>query len=262
MNKISTYILGVICYVQASICYAADTFDILPELPEPLQSANASTVTQTAVDNALENQQIGHEPNLISVVLSLLIVITLIYITGIIYTKLNKVNAKTLKIQQGDLAKTHVSVISTTSLGNHKSLHVIELDGKRMLIGATQGNVQLIKDLGSFDTGDDTPKEYSHIEIPNIKIPKIEIPKIEIPSLDFSKIMTLSHKKSESEKQESDEESIFEENYMTKPEKEPSEIIDSLFNNEEGLDEEEDLSVANEHIVDPDDYALYKKYLG
>ena len=41
-------------------------------------------------------------------------------------------------------------------------------------------------------------------------------------------------------------------------------IIDSLFVQQETLDTEEitEEQVKNEHVVDPDDFALYKKYLG
>ena len=97
-----------------------------------------------------------------------------------------------MRKQQGDLAKSQVSVISTTQLGSNKTLHVVELDGKRMLIGASSSAIQLIKDLGSVQNGEGT-EEYSSIEIPNIKIPKIEIPKIEIPTINFSKLVTASY---------------------------------------------------------------------
>ena len=104
------------------------------------------------------------------IILSLLFVILLIYLTGIIYAKLNKAGFKTLKAQQGELSRSQVAVISTTQLGNNKTLHVVELDGKRMLIGATSGAIRLIKDLGAFDE-DNINEEVSHIEIPNIQIP-------------------------------------------------------------------------------------------
>jgi len=40
-------------------------------------------------------------------------------------------------------------------------------------------------------------------------------------------------------------------------------IIDSLFNQQEVLEDVvEENNSAQEHVVDPDDFALYKKYLG
>ena len=191
MNKIYNCFMGVLGFGYLLPCCAAEKFEILPDLPEPLsyavQPAAASTIS--GATTTLGSQSIGAEPSIISVVFSLLIVVLLIYLTGIIYAKLNNVGFKTMKRQQGELSKSQVSVVSTTALGNNKTLHVVELDGKRMLIGASSGAIQLIKDLGSCSE-DDFDGEYSHIEIPNIKIPKIEIPKIEIPSIGFAKLRT------------------------------------------------------------------------
>lgn len=276
MNKILRYSLGVLCWLQVLVCNATEKFEVLPDLPDPLayavQPAAASTVTGADVSNSIGAQSIGHEPSIISVVLSLLFVVLLIYVTGILYARLNKVNIKTMRKQQGDLAKSQVSVISTTQLGSNKTLHVVELDGKRMLIGASSSAIQLIKDLGSVQNGEGT-EEYSSIEIPNIKIPKIEIPKIEIPTINFSKLVTKSHKGLK------DIESTKSNDEIATPVEQDSQIetdnginyndnsygiIDSLFAQQtqeisEVVDED---NVTSEHVVDPDDFALYKKYLG
>lgn len=273
MNKIYQYSLGVFCWLSAACCQAAEMFEVLPDLPDPLayavQPASASTVSGNASAKVLAEQSVGHEPSLISVLLSLLFVVLLIYVTGILFAKLNKVGFKTLKQQQGEFAKSQVSVISTTQLGANKTLHVVELDGKRMLIGASASAIQLIKDLGS-SSSDTLTEEYSRIEIPNIKIPKIEIPKIEIPSIGFSKMVTKTHKPLEEVEKPADAEKqeevpVQEEKAEPVIEEVSSEgIIDSLFaEQKESIEEEEDAGkTASEHIVDPDDFALYKKYLG
>lgn len=265
MKKIFGHSLGVLVFLQASLVHAVEKFEILPDLPDPLayatQPAQAAAVSGATDVTALGAQSIGNEPSVVSVVLSLFFVILLIYLTGIIYAKLNRVGFKTIKRQQGNLSRSHVSVLSTTQLGNNKTLHVVELDGKRMLIGASSGAIQLIKDLGSFKS-DGSQEEYSHIEIPNIKIPKIEIPKIEIPSINFSKLVTKTHKPID--KVEGTEnvtnENILSENQVAEDMNQDG-IIDSLFaQNEESLP---DVEVSkSEHIVDPDDFSLYKKYLG
>ena len=269
MKKFLSYSLGVLVglfnVVQAN---AVEKFEVLPDLPEPLayvtQSAQAATVTGSADVSALTAQSIGNEPSMISVVLSLVFVILLIYLTGIVYAKLNKVGFKTLKRQQGDFARSHVSVVSTTQLGNNKTLHVVELDGKRMLIGASSSAIQLIKDLGNVSNTDSD--EFSHIEIPNIKIPKIEIPKIEIPTINFSRMTTKTHKPiDEVEKEEphisiGPEEKIIEQ--TDNDSENPDIIIDSLFaQQEDNTQQIEEPEQKSEHIVDPDDFALYKKYL-
>ena len=268
MKKFLLYCLGVLNLSFFSVAYANEKFEVLPDLPDQLsymaQSAQAASVTGAADISALEVGNVGVEPSIISVVLSLLFVVFLIYFTGIIYAKLNKLNYKTLK-KQGDLTRSQVSVISTTQLGNNKTLHVVELDGKRMLIGASASAIQLIKDLGSSDTSS-LEDNYSHIEIPNIKIPKIEIPKIEIPSINFSKLVTKTHKPIEDIENDEGikdvEPQTFNES-STDIEESADGIIDSLFaqQNDSGPEDLEE-KTSSEHVVDPDDYALYKKYLG
>ena len=268
MIKFIKYSLGVLLAFNALCVYAVEKFEILPDLPETLsyamQPAQAATVTGVNDVGTLGTQMIGHEPSIVSVFLSLIFVILLIYLTGIIYAKLNKVGFKTLKRQQGDFTRSQVNVVSTTQLGNNKTLHVVELDGKRMLIGASSSTIQLIKDLGSFSSTNNE-EEYSHIEIPNIKIPKIEIPKIEIPSINFSKLITKTHSPMndvlKEEKAEETFEEILEENVGNENNSEV--IIDSLFNQQDDSDnsEVEIIPTKSEHSVDPEDFSLYKKYL-
>lgn len=266
MKKFILSSLGVLSLFSKLACYAVDKFEVLPDLPDPLayavQPANAAAVSGSTDVTSLGAQSIGNEPSLISVVLSLLFVVLLIYLTGIIYAKLNKVGFKTLKRQQGDMARSQVSVVSTTQLGNNKTLHVVELDGKRMLIGASSTAIQLIKDLGSAAEGS-SDDEYSHIEIPNIKIPKIEIPKIEIPSINFSKLVTKTHKPIDAvENSDIDQQEEKSLDTQAVEEVNAEGIIDSLFTQQVEPQEIPEDKTASEHIVDPDDFALYKKYLG
>jgi flagellar biogenesis protein FliO len=249
--------------------FANEKFEVLPDLPETLsyavQPVQAAAVSGSPEVSTFGVQTIGNEPSLVSVVLSLIFVLLLIYLTGIVYTKLNKLSFKTMRRQHADLAQSHVSVISTTQLRNNKTLHVVELDGKRMLIGASSNAIQLIKDLGGTKDSIES-EEYSHIEIPNIKIPKIEIPKIEIPkieipSIDFSKLMTKTHRTIDSIENDTSDNEAENNEQETQEEALNSEcIIDSLFVQNQELIEEVEQS-KSEHTVDPDDFALYKKYL-
>lgn len=268
MKKFFNYSLGVLFSFNTLFCSAIEKFEVLPDLPDPLayavQPAEAATVSGGVDAAALGTQSIGNEPSIISVILSLAFVILLIYLTGIIYAKLNRAGFRTLKKQQGELARSQVSVVSTTQLGNNKTLHVVELDGKRMLIGASSGAIQLIKDLGSVSV-DGIDSEYSHIEIPNIKIPKIEIPKIEIPTINFSKLATKTHKGINFVEEENVQNEDKQENEQINAiEEENSDgIIDSLFSQKDVSEQEViEEQAKSEHIVDPDDFALYKKYLG
>ena len=59
--------------MSAYACYAADKFDVLPDLPEPLASAaQASSVTTTDTVNTVATQSVGQEPNFISMIFSLI----------------------------------------------------------------------------------------------------------------------------------------------------------------------------------------------
>ena len=267
MKKILGLILGAYSWTSVLRVYAVEKFEILPDLPEPIAAAQASSVSTSAPDipSGIAAQTIGQEPNILSVILSLVFVILLIYATGIIYAKLNKVGYKTLKKQIADSDNSRVSVISTTPLGNNKTLHVVELDGKRMLIGASNNSIDLIKDLGSYTSADIEEGEYSKIEIPNIRIPKIEIPKIEFPNIGFTKTSRNNQPKEQtkSENQEqNDDNFVISEIY----EESSDGIIDKLFtpskqeNKETEIKEEPDTSRVV-HSVDPEEYALYKKYL-
>ncbi len=266
MKKMSLFILGVYCSVCSMSVFSAEKFDILPDLPEPLAAAQASsvsTVKESAV--SLSTGTAGNEPSIISVVFSLLFVILLIYFTGIIYAKLNKASLNSLKKQIGDTS-SKVAVVSTTPLGGNKTLHVVELDGKRMLIGASQNSIHLIKDLGSYPSVELHEGEYSKIEIPNIRIPKIEIPKIEFPNIGFTKAFMKKEEENSTEdntneiQEKSENNDKFEISDIY--EEESDGIIDKLFqttpsSTEQSVNETSDI----EHKVDPDEYALYKKYL-
>lgn len=89
----------------------------------------------------------AHEPNFLSIIFALLFVIFLIYITGLIYSKLNLVGAKTVKDQLRGYNLDRAVVLSTTQLGQGKNLHVIEINNKQLLIGATANSINLIKEL-------------------------------------------------------------------------------------------------------------------
>lgn len=102
------------------------------------------------------------EPGIGSIIFSLLFVIFLIYVTGVIYSKLNLVSAKKMRDQLKNYDLSKAMVLSTTQLGQGKNLHVIELDKKLYLIGATQNSINLIKELDYIKeevTGIEKPKE-------------------------------------------------------------------------------------------------------
>lgn len=114
-----------------------------------ISSQKALCAVETAspeLSHSLKNN--AHEPGFGSIIFSLIVVIALIYVTGLIYSKLNIVGAKTVQEQLRNYDLNKATVISTTQLGQGKNLHVVELNNQRYLIGATINSINLIKELG------------------------------------------------------------------------------------------------------------------
>lgn len=84
----------------------------------------------------------SYEPNYFSMILGLFIVVGLIYLTGFLYQKLTRA-----KIASDDYMINKPQIISTTSLGQGRNLHVIQIGQDTCLIGATQNNITYIKDI-------------------------------------------------------------------------------------------------------------------
>lgn len=87
-----------------------------------------------------------YEPNYFSLFLGLFFVIGLVYLTGILYQKLTKVK---LSKEENDTLKAQI--ISSTSLGQNKAIHVIKINDEYSLIGATQNNITFLKDIKRVD---------------------------------------------------------------------------------------------------------------
>ena len=94
------------------------------------------------IKEVLKQNNSMYEPNYFSLFLGLFFVIGLVYLTGIVYQKLTKVK---LSQQENELNK--IQIVSTTSLGQNKALHVIKINDEYSLIGATQNNITFLKDI-------------------------------------------------------------------------------------------------------------------
>ena len=87
-----------------------------------------------------------YEPNYFSMILGLFVVVAMIYITGFFYQKLTRAS---LGVKDAFLNKAQV--LSTTSLGQGRNLHVVKIGEKGCLIGSTQNNITFIKDIDIVD---------------------------------------------------------------------------------------------------------------
>ena len=88
----------------------------------------------------------NYEPNYLTLVFGLILVICLIYLVGLIYQKL-------IKVKLGDIEET-LTILNTLSLGQGKNLHIIKINSKYILIGATQNSITFLKDLNREDFED------------------------------------------------------------------------------------------------------------
>lgn len=120
-----------------------------------------------SVDDIL-NSQVSHETSLFSVVGALAFVIALIFLTGFIYAKLNVVGSKLAKKTRNSDIEDKIIVLSSTHLNNNQSLHVVEVNGKKLLLGATQSELTVLKDLGEVkdrDYHEDVQEEHINNKI-------------------------------------------------------------------------------------------------
>lgn len=102
------------------------------------------------IDTPLENvlsQGVIYEGGILRAILSLLIVIGLIYLTAWAYKRLNIFNTSKLVKTQQQTGMNKFKVISSQSLGANKNLHVVEINGKYLVLGSTQNNISLIKEF-------------------------------------------------------------------------------------------------------------------
>lgn len=130
----------------------------------------AYSITETISPELEQSLKVhSNEPSVSSILFALLIVILLIYATGIIYSKLNIVGAKAIRDQLRNYDLSKAVVLSTTQLGPNKNLHVIELSGKKYLIGATPNSINLIKELDTAEhkEGEESkePKDENPIDV-------------------------------------------------------------------------------------------------
>ena len=134
-----------------------------------MNSAFADSVTEN-INSSLKAS--SYEPNYFSILLSLVFVIFVIYVMGILYTKLNKDGVKTVRNELKESSDIKPVVLSTTPIGHDKSLQVVEINGEKLLIGVSQNSVSLIKTLESGkkqDVINETPVHNANIEQPHVE---------------------------------------------------------------------------------------------
>lgn len=98
-------------------------------------------------------------------VFSLIIVIGLIYLVFGIYAKMNRYNfQKFSKSSAKSLELNKLTLVSHLPLGQNKSVDVVEINGKFLVLGVTGDNISLIKE---FENEKEALTEFPQKELSN-----------------------------------------------------------------------------------------------
>ena len=76
---------------------------------------------------------------------------------------MNVLGHNAVKKQYKGLDNERIFIHSTTQIGNNKTLHVIEIAGKKLLIGVTNESINLIKDLDETENSKVSTDEVKSI---------------------------------------------------------------------------------------------------
>lgn len=126
MDKIKFLFLSFACFQV--------TPAIAVEIPQSMKSAMSS--------------ELSGMPSLLNLVVSMVIVIGLIYVTGWIYSKLNILNRNKLKqLAKDEMDNYKFNVVQSMPLGQQRQLYSIEMNGKILLVGSTPTQINLIKEF-------------------------------------------------------------------------------------------------------------------
>lgn len=121
-------------YLMALILAGVTTLSSMATEAEPIQS--------------VLKQPNPSEPSYITVLSSLFAVIILVFVFVFVYSKISKISMnKLFKGEIKEIDKNAITVLTTTALGSGKTLHVIEVNKKHYLIGATPSSINLISDM-------------------------------------------------------------------------------------------------------------------
>ncbi len=87
-------------------------------------------------------------PSVTHVVISTLVMVVMIYVVAIIYQHLNHFNKKKFGgAEDKTFIPNRLKIVNTLVLGNNKSVYVVEVNDKYLVLGSTQSSLSLIKEF-------------------------------------------------------------------------------------------------------------------
>ena len=100
--------------------------------------------------------------------ISLALVIGLIYLSAYVNKKLTNVASKKINNTKNDIIdKNKLNIISSLPLGSNKSLCVVEINGKTLLLGVCEQSISLIKELNLNESAIENKKQNIQKKINN-----------------------------------------------------------------------------------------------
>ena len=116
-----------------------------------INGANAAIEIPDAMKQTMA-QEVSGMPSLLNLVVSMILVIAMIYLTGWIYNKLNIVNKNKLKsLANNDTDLKKFTVIQSMPLGQQRYIYTVEMAGKILLVGSTPSHINLLKEFSEND---------------------------------------------------------------------------------------------------------------
>ena len=113
-----------------------------------------AAITETNLQNLTkvepvseENEQKSDMPSVFTLMGALFSVIGLILVSGWLYSEFNNANIKKMINKKEDLNLNKFKIISTQHLGTNKSIHLIEIANRKLVIGVTTNSISLITDI-------------------------------------------------------------------------------------------------------------------
>ena len=142
MKKFELVLLSVCTFVMASLNAMASEPDFINDAP---------------LESVLSHGTI-HEGGILRSIVSLTVVVGMIYLTAWLYKKLNKFNNQKFTNDNQTLDVNKFKIVSSQTLGMNRGLYVVEINGKYLVLGATQSNISLLKEFDKKEIDIDSNK--------------------------------------------------------------------------------------------------------
>lgn len=86
-------------------------------------------------------------PGISRVLISTLFMIVFIYVVAFFYKKISLFNSKALSIEDKSFDLNKLKIINSKSLSTNNAVHIVEVNGKYLVLGSTPNQISLLKEF-------------------------------------------------------------------------------------------------------------------